>query len=96
MGTQSASLQLMTNSTGNGAAFVWPGGRGMFMAVSTNWGGGSVALQWRGPDGVTWLATPAISLTADSGTVFDLPPGEVRAVVNTATGVTASAVRIPQ
>lgn len=91
---QTASVTLLVNGAGNGTPAYWPGGRGMFNAISTNWAAGSVAIQWRGPDGITWLTTPAISLTADGGTVFDLPPGEIRAVTNTATGVTATAARI--
>ena len=42
--SQTASVQLMTKSTGNGAPMLWPGGRGMFSAVSTNWAAGSVAI----------------------------------------------------
>ena len=95
MATESYSVTLMVNGSGNGAPVQWVGGRGFFSAISSNWGGGSASIQYRGPDGVTWLSTPAISLTADGGAVFDLPPCEIRGITNTATGVTSAAARIP-
>lgn len=90
----SFSADLIKNDVGASVPQYWVGGRGMFTAVAT-WGGGSVALQYRGPDGSTWLDTPTVSLSANGGTVFDLPPCQVRAVPNTATGVYASIARIP-
>lgn len=88
-----AGVELLSNGSATGAAVQWPGGRGLFVVEAT-FGGGSVALEYRGPAG-GWLATPAVSLTAAGGVLFELPPGEVRAAVVTATGVYARADRIP-
>lgn len=77
----------------------WPGGRGFFTAVAT-FGGGSVTLQYLGPDNTTWLvaqqpdATDA-TLAASGGVLFELPPGQIRAAVVTATAVYARADRVP-
>lgn len=94
MPSNSYSVALIVNDVGASRPAQWVGGRGMFTAVAT-WGGGSVALNYRGPDGVTWLDVPTVSLNANGGTVFDLPPGEIRAVPNTATAVYATVARIP-
>lgn len=90
---QSAGVELLSNASATGAAAQWPGGRGLFSAEAT-FGGGSVGLEYRGPAG-GWLATPAVSVTAAGGVLFELPPCEIRAVVVTATGVYARADRIP-
>lgn len=89
----SAGVALLTNESATGQPVVWPGGRGLFVAEAT-FGGGSVALEYRGPAG-GWLAVPAVSLSAAGGVLFELPPGEIRAAVVTATGVYARADRIP-
>lgn len=89
----SAGVQLLTNASATGAGVQWPGGRGLFTAEAT-FGGGSVALEYRGPNG-SWLNTPVVSLTAAGGVLFELPPCEVRAAVVTATNVYARADRIP-
>lgn len=65
----------------------WGGGRGMLSAVAT-WGGGSVTLQYLGPDGSTWL-TGATALTANGLVTFELPPGRIRIAIATATAVYA-------
>lgn len=95
----SASVLLLSNAAATSAGMYWPGGRGMFSAVAT-FGGGSVTLNYLGPDGTTWLvaqqpdATDA-ALTAAGGVLFELPPGQIRAAVVTATDVYARADRIP-
>lgn len=88
-----ASVLLLSNGSATSAAKPWPGGRGLFSAEAT-FGGGSVALEYSGPNG-TWLATPAVSLSANGGVLFELPPCNIRAAVVTATGVYATAARIP-
>lgn len=82
-------MQLLENASATSGAFNWPGGRGVFSAVAT-WGGGSVTLQYLGPNGSTWL-TAATALTADGLVAFELPPGRIRAAVATATAVYAQA-----
>jgi hypothetical protein len=70
------------------------GGVYVLDAVAT-WGGGSLTLTRRGPNGSTYL-TAATALTADgtSGAIT-LPPGEYRFTIATATAVYASLVRVP-
>lgn len=89
---QTASIEFFRNGTGTSTPRQWPGGRGFFAAVGT--GFGTVSMECLGPDGVTWLQAPAISLSANGGVVFDLPPGTVRGVCNTTTNVYATATRI--
>ena len=80
---------LLSNASATGAAAQWSGGRGVF-SVAATFGGGSVTLQYLGPDGSTWL-TGATALTAAGLVAFELPPGQIRAAVVTATGVYANA-----
>ena len=80
---------LLTNASATGAAKQWRGGRGVFTAVAT-WGGGNIALQYLGPDGSTWLAVGS-ALTANGLATFELPPGQIRAAVTTATASYAQA-----
>lgn len=95
----SAGVALLNNGTGTGEYLAWPGGRGVFTAVAT-FGGGSVALQFLGPDGST--AVPAVnsatgvaaSLTSAGAVLVDLPPCRVRAVATTATAVYARFDRV--
>jgi hypothetical protein len=89
----SYGVALLTNASATGAAAAWAGGRGLFAAEAT-FGGGSVGREYLGPNG-TWLATPAVSLTANGGVIFELPPCQIRAAVVTATAVYARADRIP-
>ena len=72
--------------------FTWPGGVGMFSAEAT-WGGGTVSLEFKTPNG-TWIAVGAdTTLTANGGAGFLLPAGTaIRAAVTTATAVYAYAV----
>lgn len=80
---------LLSNASATGTAYEWGGGRGIFCATAT-WGGGSVTLQYLGPDESTWL-TAATALTANGLIAFELPPGRIRAAVATATAVYARA-----
>ena len=83
---------LLENASATSSAVVWGGGRGVFAVVAT-FGGGSVTLQYLGPDGSTWL-TGATALTANGLVAFELPPGKIRAAVTTATAVYASAEQV--
>lgn len=91
----SASVKLLTNGSATSGQQYWPGGKGVFQVVAT-FGGGSVGLEYLGPDGVTWVAPAGGSLTANGGVVFELAPCQIRAAVVTATAVHASAERIPE
>lgn len=81
--------QLLNNASANGASAQWGGGKGLFSAVAT-WGGGSVQLQYMGPDGSTWLNVGS-AVTANGVQNFELPPGLIRAAVTAATAAYAAA-----
>lgn len=83
---------LLENASATGSAVQWGGGRGVVCVVAT-FGGGSVTLQYLGPDGSTWL-TAATAFTANGLASFELPPGRIRAAVATATGVYANAEQV--
>ena len=79
-------------TTGNGASEEWPGGQGYFMAEGT-WGGGSAKLQFSTPRG-TWVDIAGGSLTANGTLKLDIPPGQIRTVIATASAVYAYCVRV--
>ena len=56
----------------NSATVTWPGGRGMFMGKGT-WDTSTLTLQFSG-DGTNWV-TAVTALTADGGSMFELPRG---------------------
>ena len=87
-------LDLLSNASATGSAAQWPGGKGVFAAEAT-WGGGTVKLQMKSANG-TWLDVASNSLTANGITSFELPAGEIRANVATATAVYAYAVVVPR
>ena len=80
---------LLSNASATGSPAQWRGGRGVLTAVAT-WGGGSITLQYMGPDGTTWLPVGS-ALTANGMASFELPPGLIRAAVATATAAYAQA-----
>lgn len=78
-----------------GAAFSWPGGRGVFSAIGT-FGGGTCKLQWSPDSGVTWLDVDRsgdtfVTFTAAGSGGFELPQCSVRAVLSGATTPALSA-----
>jgi hypothetical protein len=79
-----------------GSAFTCPGGLCVFSVVGT-FGGATVALYVRGPDGTTWLnAGVNTTLTAAGmGTVY-LPPCEVQAQISggAPSGIFAALARV--
>lgn len=84
---------LLSNASATGNPVSWVGGNGVFKAVAGAWNGGTVMLQYRGPDGTTWVeAGSNTTLTANGGGQFVLPAGLIRAAVSGGpTGVYASA-----
>jgi hypothetical protein len=96
----SHSVALIENGAATSGPFNWPGGRLAFSVVAT-FGGGSVALEYMGPDAATWIPAvkdtdgTAVSVAAAGMVICELPPGLIRAAVVTATAVYARADRIP-
>lgn len=84
---------LLSNASADGSYVSWPGGRGIFTAEAT-WGGGTVTLQYKGPNGTAIAAGSDTTLTANGGGVFELPAGDIRAAVATATAVYAQVQKI--
>lgn len=94
MGAHSEAVILMENSgAGNGSDKFIAGGHYAFMAEAT-FGGGSVKLQIKLPQG-TYFDVASGSLSAAGYANFFLPPGTYRAVATTATAVYARLARIP-
>lgn len=91
-GSVGARINLAENEgAGNGDAKLWPGGVSYFMAEGT-WGGGNAKLQFKTPNG-TWVDIPSSTLSANGTLKLDVPPGEVRTVIATASAVYAYLVR---
>ena len=88
-------IVLVSNASATGDWVYWPGGRGEFRVESDSWGGGEVKLECKGPNGTAQDVGSETELTADGGGIFELGAGEIRANVDTATGVYAMALAIP-
>lgn len=87
-------IVLASNASATGNWFFWPGGTGEFRVEAT-FGGGTVKLQCKGPNGTAQDVGPDVTLTADGGGVFFLGAGEIRCNIATATAVYAMALRVP-
>jgi len=79
-----------TNINTTPAAFVLRGGN-YGLTVHATFGGGSVTLQRRAPDGTTFV-TVMTALTADGYSNANLPGGTYQLLITTATGVSADIV----
>ncbi len=78
------SVQLLENAGAvSGADVSWFGGKTAFIAEAT-FGGGSVKLQIKLPQG-SYADVASVTLSAAGIYVTDLPPGTYRAVATTAT-----------
>lgn len=86
--------QHFTNISATTAAFALIGGK-YGVSYSATWGGGSVTLQILGGDGATWVAALS-NFTANGYSTVDLPPGQYRFAVTTATAVYLAIARIPE
>ena len=88
-----------SNISATTAAFTLKGGRYVLNGVAT-WSAGNIAVQMLAADGSTWVAPWTIagsanSMTANGSLTLDLPPGQYRIAVTTATAVYASLASIP-
>lgn len=92
--TNGSDSQVFKNISATTAAFALIGGKYM-LTCSATFGGGSVTLQTLPADGSTWL-TAATAITAAGTAVVDLPPGQFRFAVATATAVYVSVVGIKE
>jgi hypothetical protein len=85
--------KLFSNIAATTAAFALLGGR-YVVTVSATFGGGSVKFQILGPDNATFISIGADFTAAGVATV-DVPPGQFRLTIATATAVFASICRVP-
>jgi hypothetical protein len=84
-----------SNIAATTAAFALKGGSYLIAAVAT-FGGGNVELQALGPDQSTWLSLPtALKLSAAGTIAGNLPPGQYRFTITTATAVYCSVAGVP-
>jgi hypothetical protein len=59
----------------------WPGGQGVLAAAASAYNAATLTLQFRGPDGATYIST-ATTLTANGlSAVFTLPLGIIQVIV---------------
>ena len=86
---------LLSNASATGNWVSWPGGKGEFRAEAT-FGGGSVSLECKAPNGTAIAVSSVTTLSANGRGVFELAAGEIRAAVATATGAYAAVYRIPE
>jgi hypothetical protein len=92
----STDSKSFSNIAATTAAFVLKGGKYLVEALAT-FGGGSVKLQALGPDGSTWLSvSSATDFSAAGAATVDLPQGQYRFTIATASAVYASASGIPE
>ena len=90
------------NISATTAGFTVLGGKYQLSVVAT-FGGGNVGVDVLAGDGTTWV--PCVMLTSDGASVeniqangtaiLDLPPGQYRISVSTATAVYATLARVP-
>jgi hypothetical protein len=84
-----------TNISATTPAFGLKGGKYGIVAVGT-WGGGTAKLQIQAGDGTTYLSLRAATDFAANGYVAtDLPVGQYRVTIATATGVYISITSVP-
>jgi hypothetical protein len=86
--------------TGNGTAFDWPGGDGVFLVTAKS-GAGAVNLQIQAPD-LSWCNVVNYATVTDIGITaagkmanFRAPAGPMRAAAGAETGVVCSVVGVP-
>jgi hypothetical protein len=89
-----------SNFSANQGPFKLKGGRYVLTASAT-WSAGSIALQYLGPDGVTWIPALTVSgsantLSANGQQVMDLAAGQYRiAVTGSPSAVYAAISLVP-
>ena len=88
--------QAFSNIAATTSAFTLKGGK-YGAAVVATFGGGSVKLQTLGPDGSTYVSVSSgTDFSAAGYATVDLPPGQYRFTIATATAVYAAVTGIPE
>ena len=91
-GTATQSINF-SNIAATTAGFQIYGGK-YGLTVSATFGGGNVQLQVLSLDGSTWINVGS-SVTAAGQSTVDIPPGQYRLSITTATAVFAALTRVP-
>ncbi len=95
MSLQAEQIILAANAgAGDGETKQVKGGKYAFLAEAT-WGGGNAKLQIQTPNG-TWVDVTGTTLSANGMVTVEIPPGQARVVVTTATVAFAYLVGMPQ
>ena len=92
----SKKIDMIENGAASSNEFIWPGGIGSFMVVGT-WGGATISLQYKAPDGSTFVDVGTdTTLTANGGGNFELPSCVIKATVSGGppSGVYASVIGV--
>lgn len=91
-----AGTTVYTLAAGAAATAAQPiqAGQYMFMAEAT-WGGGTVVVQMKSPNGTFISVNTNGSLSANGMLLVNLPAGLVQAVITTATAVYAYLITVP-
>lgn len=106
MNSHSVVLLSNVSAAGNGSWVQWGGGEGM-VSVDGTFGGTAFTLQYRSPDGTSGLTVAVmdssgvftnVSLSAEGGFLFNLPPGAIRGVLTggSPANIYATAAAIPK
>lgn len=97
MTSSKGKAELLEDASETGEWKLWPGGRGSFSAAGT-FDGATVALQTKGPDGITPINLGSATDFTEAGIGnFLLPPSEIRAAVtggSNPSGLYANAVHV--
>lgn len=95
MGATATDAVRHSNIDATTAAFQLKGGKYGVSAKAT-WGGGSAKLQILMADDTTYVSVASgTDFTADGYSTVDLPPGQYRWTIATATAIYTSVARIP-
>jgi len=94
--------QVFSNVSTNQGPFNLKGGRYLVEMIAT-WNSGNITLDALGPDGTTFLTVNTLSggtsgaakLSANGTFVVDLPPGEYRFTITTATAAYLALASVP-
>jgi hypothetical protein len=96
MNATAVDAKAFSNISATTAAFGLKGGKYAVTALGT-FGGGSVKFQTLGPDGSTWISVSSLTdFTVAGDATVDIPPGQFRFTIATATAVYASVAGIPE
>lgn len=91
--TREVRLDLLEDASETGDWHLWPGGKGLFFSEGSSF---DVQLEIMSPNGkAISVEETAANSSEDSAVKVELPPGRVRAKVNSGSAIYAYLVTIP-